>query len=167
MATFGRLLDGKWLDVTTGPDLATVQLRFPYPITACPATDTNGHPLRHGATDNGNGTATNPSVPTPATVYATLSATSFMDIAIAGLVTTGLTAGAATARFQEIVEGAKNFAGATETALRVRYAHERYAKADKFNREVVSALLSLFASPGVSIATAQERTAILSAWPVQ
>ena len=167
MATFGRLLDGQWLDVTTGPDLVTVQKRFPFPITSCPALDTNGEPLRHGAMDNGNGTATNPTVQAPATTYATLSATAFMDVAIAGLATTGLSAGAATARFQEIVEAAKNFVGTNETALRVRYAHERYAKADKFNRDVVSALLSLFASPSVAIATAQERTAILAAWPVQ
>jgi len=66
MATFGRKVDGKWLDVTTGPDLATVQARFHPTLNivfqSVPDNDTNGQPLTHGATDNDNGTATNPVV---------------------------------------------------------------------------------------------------------
>lgn len=97
---------------------------------------------------------------------AVLSATAFMDMAIAGLRALGLSQGAAEARFQEIVEAAKNRAGTAEIDRRVRYAAERYAKADKFNKAVVANMLTLFVTANVASITAGERTAILDAWPL-
>jgi hypothetical protein len=96
----------------------------------------------------------------------TLSATGFMDSAIAGLrAANSSTQAAAEARFQEIIEGAKNFAGTGETAKRVRYVHERYAKATTFNKSVVTGMLALFRAAGVASLTADEETGILTAWP--
>ena len=95
-----------------------------------------------------------------------LSATGFMDSAIAGLrVANGSTQSAAEARFQEIIEAAKNFAGSTEIAKRVRYVHERYAKATTFNKSVVTGMLALFEAAGVASITASEEAGILAAWP--
>jgi hypothetical protein len=103
-------------------------------------------------------------LPEPPAVPAALSKTQFIDTAIAGIVSTGLTQGAAEARFQEIIEAAKNFAGTTEQARRVRYAYERYAAATAFDKTLVGGLLSLFVAAGVASMTGAERTAILAAW---
>lgn len=105
-----------------------------------------------------------PSAPTPRPVV--LSATGFMDSAIQGIrAANSSTQAAAEARFQEIIEAAKNFAGATEVAKRVRYVHERYAKATTFNRAVVGGMLALFRAAGVASITAGEEAGILAAWP--
>jgi len=102
----------------------------------------------------------------PGTRPLVLSATGFMDAAIAGLRTAnGSTQAAAEARFQEIIEGANNFAGSTEIAKRIRYVHERYAKATTFNKAVVVGMLALFRSAGVASLTADEETGMLAAWP--
>lgn len=95
-----------------------------------------------------------------------LSKTSFMDAAISGIKTANTsTQGAAEARFQEIIEAAKNFAGTTETSKRVRYIHERYAGAGTFNKNVVTGMLAFFKAAGVATLTSGEEAAILAAWP--
>ncbi len=107
-----------------------------------------------------------PAPSSPGTRPLVLSATGFMDAAIAGLRTAnGSTQAAAEARFQEIIEGANNFAGSTEIAKRIRYVHERYAKATTFNKAVVVGMLALFRSAGVASLTADEETGMLAAWP--
>jgi len=99
-------------------------------------------------------------------VASILSATGFMDSAIAGIRdANSSTQAAAEARFQEIIEGAKNFSGSGETAKRVRYVHERYAKATTFNKAVVTGMLALFRAAGVASLTADEEAGILAAWP--
>lgn len=104
--------------------------------------------------------------PDPPAVPIILSATGFMDAAITGLrVANSSTQGAAEARFQEIIEGAKNFAGTSEVAKRVRYIHERYAKATTFNKSVVTGMLAMFRAAGVASLTANEEAGILAAWP--
>jgi hypothetical protein len=94
-----------------------------------------------------------------------LSKTEFMDTVIAGLVTTGLTQGAAEARFQEIIEAAATYPGNTELARRVRYAEGRYWQASRFDKNIVAGMLTLLVAGNVAGITAAERTAILAAWP--
>ena len=102
----------------------------------------------------------------PGTRPLVLSATGFMDAAIVGIRTANSsTQSAAEARFQEIIEGAKNFAGSTEIAKRIRYVHERYAKATTFNKAVVVGMLALFRAAGVASITVNEENGIIAAWP--
>ena len=105
-----------------------------------------------------------PSAPRP---FA-LSATGFMDTAIAGLrVANASNQAAAEARFIEIIEAARSFtdAGNVERAKRVRYVYERYQKATTFNKAVVAGMLALFRVAGVASLTTGEESAILAAWP--
>jgi hypothetical protein len=102
----------------------------------------------------------------PPAVPRILSATGFMDTAIAGIrAANSSTQAAAEARFQEIIEGAKNYAGTSEIAKRIRYVHERYAKAATFNRAVVAGMLALFRAAGVASLTTDEEAGIINAWP--
>ena len=95
-----------------------------------------------------------------------LSKTAFMDAAIAGIkAANSSTQGAAEARFQEIIEAAKNFVGITEQAQRVRYVHERYVGASNFNKSVVTGMLAFFKFAGVASLTSAEEAGILAAWP--
>jgi len=153
MATFGRLLDGKWLDVTTGPDLATVQLRFPFPITSCPATDTNGEPLRHGAVDNGNGTATNPVIVVTLTP-AILSASGFQETCETGF--GGGTVGAT--RFGAVMRALASSADDLVFSI-----NQRFVKSTTFDKTKTAFALAVLQNK--TIITAGERTAIIAAWP--
>lgn len=167
---FGRLDGGKWLDVAEAASVEEIQKRFAPALVAqwnaagvgfsqCPAN------AEHGDIGNGDGTVTKPPIATPPARAAVLSATSFMDVAIAGLLSLGGTQAQAVARFQEIVEAARDFNDPNDVVLsrQVRYAHNRYSKADTFNKAVVSQLLLIFTD--ALICTTQERTAILAVWP--
>jgi hypothetical protein len=98
-----------------------------------------------------------------------LSATGFMDHVAAAFVSLGLTQAAAEARFQEIMEAARDFTAAggvtAETAKRVRLAHERYTKAGTYEKSKVDQLCALFVAAGVGSMTAGERNAITDKWP--
>lgn len=107
--------------------------------------------------------------PDPPTSPLVLSATAFMDVAIAGLRTANnSTQAAAEARFNDIIDAAETFleGGAlTETANRVRYVRKRYDKATTYNKAVVAEMLTLFRSAGVASITQGEANAIIAAWP--
>lgn len=114
------------------------------------------------------GQTTETEYPDPPKEPLVLSATRFMDTAIAGLKTANnSTQAAAEARFIDIIEVAKNFTDVAnvERAKRVRYVHERYTKATTFNKAVVTGMLALFRAAGVASITAGEESGILAAWP--
>lgn len=108
-----------------------------------------------------------PPAPPAAARPLTLSATGFMDVAIAGLkAANASTQAAAEARFFNILDAARTFTNADAIVQsRVRYAHERYGKATTFNKSVVTVMLELFKSAGVAALTGGEESGILSAWP--
>lgn len=124
-----------------------------------------------GATYKGPGSSTNPSIPTPVStpVALVLSATGFMDVAIAGLkAANSSTQAAAEARFNDIIDAAEVFldGGAlTEIAKQVRYVWKRYSKATAYNKAVVAGMLALFRTAAVANITAGEQAGILAAWP--
>ncbi len=100
---------------------------------------------------------TPPVAPTPQPLM--LSKTAFMDIA-----TTALGGGqTGRARFQEIIEAAKVFAGATAAAREVRFVHERYTAATSFSKSNVQAMCAILVA--ASIMTPQENTDLIAAWP--
>lgn len=112
---------------------------------------------RHGATDNGNGTFTNPAV---ATTPPTISKTAFMDICETAF------GGGATGRqrFGNIIA-----ACAASNDGEVRFVYERYQGASTFDKSKVTALMSLLISKGTNLITPQvssdERTAVNNLWP--
>lgn len=150
----GRIVEAQW-GATTDYDAESVSF-----IETAPGVWNKSLSLRCG-----DGLTSQPA-PAPTKKPLTLSKTAFMDAAISGIKTANTsTQGAAEARFQEIIEAAKNFAGTTETANRVRYIHERYAGAGTFNKSVVTGMLAFFKAAGVASLTGAEETAILAAWP--
>lgn len=121
-------------------------------FSAAPATDTNGEPLRHGATDNGNGTATNPAIPTPPAIPRTLSATAFQEVCDTGV--------GGAARFGDILRAMD----ASDAGI-IFSINNRLKKSDKFDKD--KAALAFTVLVANSIMTNTERTNILAAWPVQ
>lgn len=74
MTTFAIVEGGRAYEIVTGTTLeeALAPVRHPDWVaenigrySEVPSTDTNGETLKHGATDNGNGTFTNPPKPEP------------------------------------------------------------------------------------------------------
>jgi len=160
---YARTLNGRLYEVTTiedplpswAPDVVT-WLEKIYPNThaqffAVPDDNVSG------ATDNGDGTYTNPTLPTPPVLPALpaiLSSTAFQDVTETALGggSTGRT------RFGEIIRAMSS--SADDEVLAVS---KRYDKSLTFERAKVSALLTLLVSKG--IVQASERSAVLAAWP--
>lgn len=105
---------------------------------------------QHGATDNGDGTFTNPTQATP--LAATLSATAFNKHCWANLGggTTGM------ARFQAIIDAA----AASETGA-IKAVHTQYVKSQTFDKSEVESMLGVISS----LLQTGEADAILDNWP--
>ena len=150
MPIFGRLSSGKILDVVTAADAAEAQSFFPasgWMFIEVPAGTT------HGATDNGDGTYTNPSIVGPPVA---LSKVAFMDLAYLFL---GADL-AGVSRYGEILLQAKASASPLVVASMERYTH-----ASIFERDDVATFLDiLVADAGVDV-TQAERDAIVNGWP--
>jgi hypothetical protein len=121
-----------------------------------------------GTIANNDGTFETVVPPAPQKPTPTLSSTGFMDVAIAGIAAANNSGqGAAEARFQEIIEAARDYSnpGNEITSKRVRYVHSRYIKAVTYDKNVVAGMLILFRSASVGNITAGEAAGIIAAWP--
>lgn len=113
-----------------------------------------------GATYNGPGDSTNPPMPAPPVVPATLSKTAFMDLCETafGGGTTGR------ARFGKIIK-----ACAASTDDEVRFVYERYQGALTFDKTKVFGFFTLLINKGVGLVdpavSTTERTAVNNGWP--
>lgn len=168
---FGIIVSGRVTEPVTipaareGDALAWLAVQFPGKTGWVQVSD-DAVP---GATYNGSGSSTNPSVPARAPAPLVLSATGFMDVAIAGIkAANSSTQAAAEARFNDIIDAAETFlenSVLTERAKRVRYVWKRYSKATTYNKAVVTGMLALFKAADVASITADEEAGILAAWP--
>ena len=108
------------------------------------------------ATDNGDGTYTNPQIPTLPVIYKTLSKTEFADHCYAQLGggITGID------RFGAILKAA-----AASTNDGVYAALDRYKSANTIEKANASTFIALLQSDG--ILTQQEANNVVNNWPVQ
>lgn len=113
-----------------------------------------------GASDNGDGTYTNPTPPTPVTTYKILSKTAFQDYAITvlGGGLTGMT------RFMEIMNATKNSASGP-----VQFAWERYNAASSFEKDNTDLLTDVMLSDTITSGhiVQSEKDDLISNWPTQ
>jgi len=161
MAIYGKIVDGKTIDVFNtrdasgnlptwaGTDQDFVDRLRPGSILLPDGT------LDH-ATDNGNGTYTNPPIPTPPVIYKTLSKTEFSDYCYAQLGggITGID------RFGAILKAA-----AASTNDGVYAALDRYKSANTIQKDNAAIFIALLQSDG--ILTQQEADNVINNWPVQ
>ncbi len=153
MATWAQIVGGVARDVCGGDDSgpAIVPGYDPHGVGWTRVPDGT----QSGATDNGNGTFTNPAAPAPESRI--LSKTAFQDYAVSQL------GGGATgmARFTDIMDATRDSASGA-----VRFAFARYEAALTFEKANTAALTSIMAADTqTGHLTSAERTAIIDNWP--
>ena len=140
---------GHWIDVYTVPgqfpDLATLEKMLG--VTGFEVVPDGVEP---GATDNGNGSYTNPQVPTPAPVPIIMTDKQFRKYAAQQL---GSSAAV----------GAIYTAAQTSNDADVKFAFMAWSKAQTYEKAEVSALCTALVAG--SCMTSQQRTALLANWP--
>lgn len=156
MSTYGRLVGGYALDCQVASSLAELAERFhPDWLARNPFSQVPDGTL-HGATDNGDGTFTNPPVAVVPPVYEILSASRFQEVCEQAL--GGNAVGAS--RFGAIIRAIE----ASNDDL-VFSISKRYAKSVTFDRVKTASMLTVLINKGVANVTSQERNSILNAWP--
>jgi hypothetical protein len=130
MTKYARLRDGHLIDVYTAPgdfaDLDTLERCLPGdPFIVVPSDAENG------ARDNGDGTYTNPTPPTPVATPLIMSKTAFN---LFGWAQIGMAA------FQKVLEDTRNSAGTTTADYEARAAVNQYDSALTFEKSQVEQL---------------------------
>jgi hypothetical protein len=161
MAIYGKIVNGRTIDVFNTRDASGN-------LPAWAGTDQDFvDRLRPGsillpdgtldcAIDNGDGTYTNPTIPTPPVIYRKISKTEFSDYCYAQLGggITGID------RFGAILKAA-----AVSTNDGVYAALDRYKSANTILKENAAIFIALLQSDG--ILTQQEANNVINNWPVQ
>ena len=150
---YARLRDGRLIDVYRVPeDFADFDT-----LNRClPGGDFIMVPdsAENSATDNGDGTYTNPVAVVVTKLPTSLSSTAFQDVCEAGLGGGALGA----TRFGKIIRDVS-----VSTDDLIYSAYQRFIKATTFDKAKTAPLFKLLVDN--NLMTAQESTAILAAWP--
>ena len=161
MAIYGKIVGGKTIDVFNTRDVygdlptwASTDQDFVDRLRPGSILLPDGT-LDH-ATDNGDGTYTNPPIPTPLVIYKTLSKTEFADYCYKQL-GDGITG---IDRFGAILKAAS-----ASTNDGVYAALDRYKSANTIEKANASIFIALLQSDG--ILTQQEANNVINNWPVQ
>lgn len=167
---FGRLVDGKWLDVQTGASKAVIESMFVASLISawdnagegfseCPAD------AEHGDTDNGDGTVTKPPpLPSKPVVF---NGADWREYAYRKLGEVALPAGTPA---QQDMAGLVRYGGILKAARAstddgVIAALDQYDDATNFRKEKVLVFLGLLNSTDPKIVTDAEFADIMTYWP--
>lgn len=157
MKLFAKIDGGKVINIQLAGDVAAYQALYPQFDTKSWVIKTVPDGTLAGATDNNDGSFSNPPEP-PASVGPPkiLSKTAFQDLAISAL--NGGTVGMA--RFTVIMDATRDSIDPV-----VRFCFSRYEAAITFEKTNVASLTAIMANDTTNgHLTADERTAILTAW---
>lgn len=152
MTTYARIVDGHAVDIVVTPPELNERFHPEWLARQNFVVVPDG--TEHGATDNNDGTFTNPPAPPPpAPVYILLSKTAFQDLAWAQLGS----GASGMARFSVILKACANGNDVLQAIF------DRYQAATLFARDQVKALTDIMVGAGVM--QGFEQLAILTNWP--